>query len=157
MGNGNDRKSVTVSYASLGALGAILGIVITVWQVGGKIATKTDIESIRATVTEQDRRVRDLERQWDRFFGAQQKPSELETPTLETAPLLKIGLPGERPIRRIVVPSEFIRLYRLTPTEGGSYIVLGEDGRPYSIDDVLAVLVQAHTRIVTAREKTKNY
>jgi len=49
------------------------------------------------------------------------------------------------PHRRAVVPRVIIERFKLQPSEYGFY-VLGEDGRPYSIDDVLAVMFQLLTR-----------
>jgi len=43
---------------------------------------------------------------------------------------------GDRPR---VVPSQVIERYGLRPSERGLF-VLGEDGRPYDLDDVLAAL-----------------
>ena len=47
--------------------------------------------------------------------------------------------------RRPVVPSSIIRKFNLQPSEYGLY-VMGEDGKPYSLDDVLAVVFQILTR-----------
>lgn len=49
------------------------------------------------------------------------------------------------PRRRPVVPRIVIERFKLQPSEYGLY-VLGEDGRPYSLDDVLAVIFQIITR-----------
>lgn len=42
--------------------------------------------------------------------------------------------------RRPVVPKQVIDGYGLRPTEGYGLWVMGEDGLPYSLDDVLVVL-----------------
>lgn len=47
--------------------------------------------------------------------------------------------------RRPVVPMSMIRRYGLEPSDFGLY-VMGEDGQPYALDDVLAVMCQILTR-----------
>lgn len=44
--------------------------------------------------------------------------------------------------RRPVVPQQVIDEFHLLPTEGYGFWVMGEDGKPYSLDDVLLVLFQ---------------
>jgi hypothetical protein len=45
--------------------------------------------------------------------------------------------------RRAVIPLAFIRRYGLEPATGRAYLILGEDQKLYSLDDVLAALIQA--------------
>lgn len=50
----------------------------------------------------------------------------------------KKGEQGRRP----VIPKEVIEQFDLRPSEGYGLWVLGEDGRPYALDDVLRVIFE---------------
>ncbi len=149
-----------ISYAGIGAAVGLLIIAGTIWGIGSKLATKSDIESIKATISpildRHESRIRDIELQLARFFGAQQTratPSGDTEPVKQASYILaqyqqqqdssanKAALVMQR---RVVVPQELIEAYNLQPARGGSYTVLGEDQRFYSLDDVLAVIIRMH-------------
>lgn len=146
------RKSVTVSYAGLGAIVAVLVIGGTTWKAVGSIATKADITSIQMALSPRlDRHedwIRQLQLDWAARFGA----SPVSTRPNSTGdifgafPVLAqfAAQKQETSPQRAVVPIELIDLYKLQPTRGGSYNLLGEDGRYYSLDDVLFVIIRLH-------------
>lgn len=177
--NGNGR--FTISYGTIGVLGSILVMVITLWTIGSRIATKADVDTIKAllepVLDKHEARIRDLELQMARYFGAsqtgiRQAPSaeleqDLRKANLVLAQYVPMPIPdagssanapssrGQYPIpaRRPVVPVVMIREYSMEPTRGGAYALLGEDGRYYSLDDVLAILIQ--TQIRSGEHKAK--
>ena len=157
------NTAVTVSYASIAAVVGILTIIGFVFEGLRQLATKSDIESIRATITPtlnaHESRIRDLELANAAHFGA--SPATTRPMELEDIPVQRIGMvlaqyqmqqaPASAsaaavplPPHRVVVPMEMITAYSLQPSRGGSYGLLGEDGRLYSLDDVLSVLIRMH-------------
>lgn len=152
---GNGRRGLTISYQALGAILTILAIVGTVWKSIDHFASKEDIAVLSEAIKTDGARIRDLERNWDRYFGATAagvKPSK----TAQNGGrfiLASLAEAAEQRPRPVVVTREFIDVYRLQPSKGGSYTVLGEDGNFYSIDEVIAILVGAH--IVREKELLK--
>jgi hypothetical protein len=168
--------SFSISYSTIGVMGSILVMLVTLVTIGSKIATKADVDSIKSTITpvitQHEDRIRALEIQMARYFGASQtglrtQPSsevdmrtgvrlvlaQYQFPTIpdtsSNAPLAQAPSaqrPAVLPPRRVVVPTQLIREYEMQPTRGGTYALLGEDGRYYSLDDVLAVIIQIHVR-----------
>lgn len=158
---------LNLSYAALGTIVAILTIGGIIWKVGSAVATKSDIDSIRALITpvldKHEDRIRTLELQMARYFGASQtalKPSRTDQellPLMTLAQYAPQSIPDasantirsearrqlEQP-RRVVVPDLLILEYGLQPSRGGTYSLLGEDGRYYALDDVLAVIIKMH-------------
>ena len=63
---------------------------------------------------------------------------------LAALPLAQIGNAGQfqQPRRRPAVPLAVIEKFRLRPSDGYGLYLLGEDGRPYSFDDVVTVLFE---------------
>ena len=136
------------------------------------IATKADIESIKASLaptlaahearmTADESRIRDLELQNAAHFGASQttfKSSSDDDGTQDGIRFLLAsaqmpqaipygqGAPPPVPIpqKRTVVARELINRYGLRPSTGGFYTLLGEDGKLYSIDDVIWAVIQIH-------------
>jgi len=49
---------------------------------------------------------------------------------------------GGGEVRRPVVPRAVVERFKLRPSEGYGLFVLGEDERPYNLDDVLAALFE---------------
>jgi hypothetical protein len=171
-GSGN---KISISYATVGVIGSILAIVFALWTVANKVATKEDVESIKATITPtltaHESRIRDLELQFARYFGASQTSAH-PTPASDVfddrpikanfvlaaqyggpypqtqAPAASAAAPRIPPnlgIQRItVVPFEMIKQFNMEPTIGGAYAVLGEDGRYYNLDQVLSILIRMH-------------
>ena len=165
MTNGNDKRGFTLSYQALGGIVALISVLGVGYGGVQKIATKGDIEraqsavntkvtEVRKEVDEQDARIRDLERQWDRFFGmsgpSSPTPSDFDLEPLSgPTNLLLVSQSGRanrqekfRPRRPVVLSYGFISRFDLHPSRGGTYGVLGEDGHMYSLDEVLAVLIR---------------
>jgi hypothetical protein len=167
---------ISISYSTIGLIGSVLGILIALVTIGSKIATKADVESIKSTispvVSQHEDRIRALEIQMARYFGSSSATSYRRAPTSELQiqkenphfiltqypqvpqiPDVSANAPRQQnpslpslPPRRTVVPLVMIKEYNMTPTRGGSYALLGEDGLYYSLDDVLAALIQIHIR-----------
>lgn len=163
----NGTKGFRISFAALGAIGTAFALIIGLWQISARVATKSDIDSIRVTISpvldRHENRIRDLELQMARTFGASPMsavprandiPAEPDTlPTIHLAQFQTAQIPNvaQMPIpptvqRRVVVPVQLIEMFNLEPTRGGVYALLGEDGRYYGLDDVLAVIIRLHLR-----------
>jgi len=155
----------------------LLAVAGVIWKVGSAVATKDDVASIKLLITpvleKHEDRIRTLELQVARYFGASQT-SGRPTPSRGAGVLAQAGIvlaqagivlaqyqqqaEAKRALeapRRVVVPDELVQLYGLTPTRGGTYAVLGEDGRLYSLDDVLAVIIRVHLEEKTVRRLMK--
>jgi len=171
-----------ISYAALGGIIGILTIAGAVWKVGSTIATKDDVLSIKQAITpildKHEDRIRALEIQVARFFGPSQtsgptisgpvnRPSSDESPMLSAFKMRFVSevsravSDGEQsaqqkaenlPPRRVVVPEQVIKMYDLMPSRGGTYSLLGEDGKLYSIDDVLAVMIRLDLQELRAEQ-----
>jgi hypothetical protein len=158
--NGQTKSGVSLSYAAIGAIVGILAVVSAIWRVGSAVATKADVESIKTAITpileKHEDRIRTLELQVARYFGASQTSTHPSRSVEQITPAdiilaqyspqsISPNAPRaiERP-RRVVVPSEMVQAYDLQPSPGGVYGVLGEDGRLYSLDDVLWVIIRIH-------------
>jgi hypothetical protein len=148
---------VRITYKGLGAAGTALGILLALFTLGGKLATKSDIDGLKSAVTptlnQHEARIRDLELQNAAHFGASPagtRPSADAPPSAEARFILaqmqmQQQIPAASQVQRpVVVPLELIQQYRLPPTSGGTYALLGEDGRYYSLDLVLAVIIRMH-------------
>ncbi len=158
--SGTSKPGVSLSYAAISALVGLLAVAGVIWKVGSAVATKDDVASIKLLITpvleKHEDRIRSLELQVARYFGASQTsghplPSRDEGGVIQAGVMLaqyQQAAPSlEQKIettRRVVVPDEMIRAYELQPSRGGVYAVLGEDGRLYSLDDVLAVIIRLH-------------
>lgn len=140
--NRSDSGSFTLSFKTLGAIVAAFTLIAGVWQAGDKIATKVDLQTTQQRISALEDRVRAAELQMARFFGAHPEPSSYQKSSL------KLASYGEEaaPARRVVVTTDFVRSHELQPTRGGSYSLLGEDGRYYALDDVIAILVREHSK-----------
>ncbi|SRR6266566_4420541 len=168
---GNGR--ISISYSTIGVIGSILAILIALVTIGSKIATKEDVASIKAAISpvldQHDSRIRSLELQMASHFGASPTstrplPSAVEEQGIHRAnfiltqyvPLPIPDVSGNQPSvrqqpiplppRRVVVPIEMIKQYSIEPTRGGPYALLGEDGRYYALDDILAILIKIAER-----------
>lgn len=162
----SDGKAVTVSYATVLLFLSVIGGLIGIWKFGsditGKIATKADIDGLKVAMqpvlTQHESRLRDLELQFARFFGASQSNlrSVPNSETMEAQPAHFVlaqypnvsQFPQQQQMqqvqRRVVVPLEMIEVFRMEPSRGGVYGLQGEDGRVYSLDDVMAALIRMH-------------
>lgn len=151
----NGNGGIRVSYAALAAFAGLLAITGTLWKVGSAIATKTDISGLEAAIrpelTEHEMRIRTLELDMASHFGASPTssrqsadPSHIAQASLALTDYLQSQNIPSGQSRVVVVPSVMIDAYHLQPTRGGTYAVLGQDGRYYSVDDVLALLIQIH-------------
>ena len=164
--SGNGRLSI--SYSTIGVIGSILAMLIALVTIGSKIATKEDVASIKAAISpvldQHDSRIRSLELQMASHFGASPAssrpvPSSTEKLDIRQAnfvlaqyipqiPDASGNQPSIRqtpiplPARRVVVPMAMVKEYMMEPTRGGSYALLGEDGRFYAVDDVLAIIIR---------------
>jgi hypothetical protein len=158
----------TITPATLGIIVACLSILGGLWKISTSIATKADIDSIKTLITPQldkhETRIRDLELQMARYFGASQigtkpTPSSEDDTVRTTRFVLAQYIPNQIPDtsqsatrqqpppvppRRVVVPLQLIKEFNLEPTRGGQVTLLGEDGRYYGLDDVLAIIIQIH-------------
>lgn len=169
-----NRDRLSISYSTIGAIGGILLIVGMMWGVATKIATKADVDSIKSsiapTLTDHETRIRGIELQLASYFGASRTATPRPVPSSdENEQVHKAGfvlaqyqvpqIPDPNassanapmaqrayslPPRRVVVPLEIITSYKLEPTRGGSYAVLGQDGKYYSLDDILYVIIEMH-------------
>lgn len=154
-------KGVTVTPTMFIVAGVILGLLGTGYKVVTSVATKSDVESIKAaitpTLTDHDKRIRDLELSNAAHFGA--SPTAVRPSASESVPQRVMAtlaqyvassyqsqakIPPQALQRRVVVPMELILAYNLQPTAGFTYALLGEDGRYYSLDDVLYVIIHIH-------------
>ena len=136
------KKSLTatnggfyLSWGHIRGIGALLGVILIVWAAGENLVLENDLTPVKNDIVSLKSRVRDVERTQDRMFGA--------APSSMSLTLLYLSESSESP-RRVVVPVDFIERYRLRPSKGGAYAVLGEDGNYYSIDDVVRVLIREH-------------
>ena len=134
-----NENGATISIKTLSAALVILSIGGVFWGVASNIVTKSDFRELST-------RVRDLERQVDRFFGKTQASFEVEVKGVAFA-----AEPED--VRTAVVTKGFIAEHNLRPSKpGSSYLVRGEDGQLYSLDEVLAVLIQEHDKGHTKRK-----
>lgn len=63
---------------------------------------------------------------------------------LAAIPLAQVGRQQQQaPQRRRIVPRDVITRFKLKISNGYGPFVLGEDGLPYDLDDVIAVLFEA--------------
>lgn len=188
------KDGLHISYATIGAIVGLLAILTGIWRVGSAVATKSDIDSattsirllissITPVLDKHEDRIRTLELQMARYFGASQssfKPSDApvgdsfpalsltnwtkcddrivsvpafqlaqysQSQTSQSAPSASSTYDAKRQLefpRRVVVPQLMIKLYDLQPSRGGVYALLGEDGRYYALDDVMAVIIRMH-------------
>lgn len=136
------KKSLTatnggfyLSWGHIRGIGALLGVILIVWAAGENLVLENDLTPVKERLASVESRVREVERTQDRMFGAR--------PSATSLTLLSFSTSAESP-RRVVVPEEFIERYRLRPSKGGAYSVLGADGNYYAIDDVVAVLIREH-------------
>ena len=165
--NGGGEKTFTFTTTGIvkivtGML-AVAALVGGTWRMVGSIATKDDVNSIKALVSPQisdhEMRIRSLELSNAAHFGASPmsaRPGSTYPGEFEAGFVLaqmqypnsvarQSQIPAEQTqFRRVVVPQELIESYKLPPTRGGTYALLGEDGRYYSLDDVLAVIIRMH-------------
>ena len=136
-----------LSWGHIRGIGALLGVILIVWAAGENLVLENDLTPVKERLASVESRVREVERTQDRMFGAAPSGYEWEevSPPDSGAILTLIGsvVPLESP-RRVVVPVDFIEHYRLRPSKGGVYAVLGEDGSYYAIDDVVRVLIREH-------------
>jgi hypothetical protein len=134
--NGNSGPTV-----NLKTLGLVLGVVLTLagafWGVATNIVVKSDFKEL-------SNRVREIERSIDRFFGKGMTPTASVAPETGTVHAAA-SEPGEP--RTVVLTKQFLANHNLQPSRGGSYQLLGDDGRFYSLDDVLAILVREHPQV----------
>lgn len=129
-----NNGSETVNIKTLGTvLGVVLALGGAVYGISTGIATKSDFKELES-------RVRAVERSIDRFFGKAAVPSA----SVESSPGVVFAASPSEPRRTVAVTKEFIADHKLQPSGGGSYLLLGEDGRMYSLDDVLAALIREH-------------
>lgn len=150
MPNGDlkEEKKVVLalSQSQLAIIGSVLAIATGIYGGVNNIATKGDIAIVEARVEKQDERLRSTELALARFFGqppGSVKPSS-DDGNFQGRPFVRVAQLKMQPppTRRVVVPEWFINDYLLEPTEGGAYAVLGEDGKYYSIDDVMAMVIR---------------
>lgn len=59
---------------------------------------------------------------------------------LAALPLAQVGRQQQPAARRRVVPQNVIDRFNLRPSNGYGPYVLGENGQPYDLDDVIAIL-----------------
>lgn len=158
-GNGNGKNgSFQLSYSTLGAIGAVVALLGSLWSVGSKVASKSDIDSLKAAITPQldqhENRIRALEIDLARYFGPSQANSRpapsasiQDQPQRTSLILAQYSVSQQAvqpPPRRAIIPIEMIREYSMEPSHGGAYTLLGDDGRSYSIDDIIAILIKIH-------------
>lgn len=151
-------KGLVAGGAGLLVLFGVLGYVWrTTSSVLGAIATKSDVAAIASSVgprlDKAEQRIYNLELLNAAHFGA--SPSGFQPGAsgdviadarfvlAQFSNMQQQTIPSEVR-RRVVVPQELITSYRLSPSQGGTYALLGEDGRYYSLDDVLSVVIQMH-------------
>lgn len=162
--NGNGLR---VSYAGIGAIVAVLSVIGILWKAGSEIATRADIASLQSAITPQlsqhEERIRQLELANASHFGSSPaaiRPGsdDFGMPLHDAAMILaqaqysrvpqfpvQAQIPAEaREIPRPMIPLSVIQAYRLSPTIGGTYAMLGEDGKYYSIDGVVISIALAH-------------
>lgn len=125
-----------LSWGHIRGIGALLGVILIVWAAGENLVLENDLTPVKERLASVESRVREVERTQDRMFGAQPSGASLTLLSL-------LDSDGESP-RRVVVPEEFIERYKLSTSRGGAYVLLGEDGNYYAIDDVVWVLIKEH-------------
>src|ERR1700676_3744599 len=90
------HQGLYITPATLGIILTCLGILAGLWKIGSAIATKADVESIKAaispTLLDHSTRIRDLELQMARFFGASQVGVPRPAPSAEFQE--RIRMPG---------------------------------------------------------------
>lgn len=147
MNEPNQNRGFKITFAQITAVGALLTMLGVVWSMVNGVATKSDLAGLQADVKEQGARLREVERTLDRFFGTHGPPKPTSEPaTDELHNLTLVAFAADpREARRVVVTQRFIAEYNLRPAQDGAgYLVKGEDGQFYALDDVLAILVRAH-------------
>lgn len=166
--NGNGG-GLHLSYAGIGAIVSLLGVLVIAWKVtasvalkddvrGAQEACKADVKVVESKVDVVDNRERGTELLLAKYFGrnapdtapsSDTRPTDLPLPFVLEA---QYGVTADqasvqqaaRAQRRIVVKLWFIKQFNLQPFHGGAYTLLGEDGNSYSLDDVLAALIDIH-------------
>lgn len=147
---------VSLSYATITiivvVIGAVLGLGRALWSMAAEIATKSDVALISAQIAPKldghEARIRELELQMARQFGASPAGARVAPASGEFYPNMNMILAQYTtqalPTRRVVVPFEMIKQFQMEPSRGGVLVVMGEDGKAYSLDDVLAIIIRLH-------------
>lgn len=160
------EPGIRISPATLTILGSLFALIVGVWQVGSRIATKSDVDAIAAQLgprmTQIEARLRELELQNAAHWGA--SPASITHGLDDDPPVTRAGFlltqyaqqmplppsasasaaPPPLPLRTPVLTLDFIRAYQMQPTRGGYYPLLGQDGRLYALDGWVAIMTQLH-------------
>jgi hypothetical protein len=137
-----------MSFKQLGAIGTLVAILGGGVGAVNKLAFKTDLNPLWDAEKDHESRIRELERAMDRFFG-QKTPAVVPVPAPAPFTLRPVQwkmaakMEAQMPSRIVVVPKWFVDQYHLHPAASVGYKVLGEDGQLYSVDQVLAVMIEA--------------
>lgn len=158
----NGTGGIRISGAALTIIGTLFALIVGVWQIAGRIATKSDVEAIAIQMgprlTQTEARIRDLELQNAAHWGASpvaNRPGVYEETPVQRAGFVlaqyqqvpfnaQQGAPPPIPQRSPVLSIDFLRAYQMQPSRGGYYPLLGADGRLYALDDWVEVMTQLH-------------
>lgn len=157
----NGAGGIRISGAALTIIGTLFALIVGVWQIAGRVATKADVEAIAIQMgprlTQTEARIRELELQnaahWGASPVANRNGAYEEVPLKRTGfalaqyqqvPFSQQGAPPPLPQRAPVLSIDFLRAYQLQPSRGGYYPLLGADGRLYALDDWVFIMTQLH-------------